>query len=255
MTGHQKACPSAIPGAATQSWRNPEPRERTRIKTSADLTRARHEIGRDHRQPDLRCQSRQHPANHARALFLALLVMASTAPASAAIIAEAPNPPPIWLPIPIRIDPTRETRPRVDSPPPVVDRRLFVKIGPKTRIDGTGFRVDGRTFRLAGVKLVERKRICMRPNGARWACGLRAMTSFAAMIRGRLVVCWPARADATTPESGALDAICEIDGRSLAERLVAEGWAEPIDPADPRLNPALQAARDAGRGIWSNGAE
>lgn len=175
-----------------------------------------------------------------------LLLLASVGIATAQSPPREPSPP-IWTNVPTRIDRSQETRERIE-PPPSPPRRV-VLAEPTRVIDSATLVVDGRTRRLRGLVAIPLDRLCVDLQGRRWTCGMRARGALVQAIEGRAVLCRPA----DTPDPP-LD--CDVAGRSLSERLVAEGWANLDD--EGRGEPALAAARASaerdGRGVWARAA-
>lgn len=182
--------------------------------------------------------------------LVSLIVGAVVATASA----EEPSPPataappPIWVPVPTRVDRDKDTRERLDPAPAAeIVSRTVVR---SARGDGPAtLRIDGRRHRLFGLADIEPGRICTTAEGFRWACGLRARAVLAALVGGRTLRCrMIGAAEAADP---VID--CLRGGRSLSERMLADGWAEldEAGAADPALVNARATAEREGRGLWS----
>lgn len=196
--------------------------------------------------------------------IVAGLVAAALTTSASAVAQGRTDPPPVWVPVPTRVDPDREARQRIDSAQKPVDDRDYVRVDAPTRmLDAISFVAEGRAYRLAGVRPADRARICRTETGARWACGLRATTALSGWIAGRLLACRvlgpvppadPVAGSSQPHRPTPVPARCELDRTSLAVRLVAEGWAEPLAADDPELAPALAAARRDRRGLWADHA-
>jgi endonuclease YncB( thermonuclease family) len=155
----------------------------------------------------------------------------------------------VWTPTVKRVDPGAEQRERIAVPNPPEDDRIFIEGGVRL-LGGPVFSAAGTTYRIAGIDLVERNRLCVTAAGVRWACGLRAYTTLAALLQSRLLVCRPAAAASApdTPDARPVD--CEAGGRSIARGLVEDGWALPT-AGDDRLAAAAATARAKGRGMFA----
>jgi endonuclease YncB( thermonuclease family) len=157
-------------------------------------------------------------------------------------------PPPIWVPVPFRVDRDKETRERLDPAPSAdVVARVLVR---GARGDGpAALRIDGRRHRLFGLAEIDPGRICTTTEGHRWACGLRARAALSGRVGGRVLLC----RDIETAEAADPVIDCLLQERSLSERMAADGWAELDDAgtADPVLAAARAAAERDGRGLWS----
>lgn len=260
MTGHQR---DGLHGSERDPLTAPAscPCRRDDTKASADRAALALNSGRTIGKPPEAVNARDHVVHAgfrgriAAAAGLVVAVLTTSAPALAQVRTD---PPPVWVPVPTRVDPDREARERIDSAQKPVDDRDYVRVDAPTRmLDAISFVAEGRAYRLAGVKPADRARICRTETGARWACGLRATTALSGWIAGRLVACRvlgpvPSAEPAASHRPTPVPARCELDRTSLAVRLVAEGWAEPVAADDPELGPALAAARKARRGLWAD---
>ncbi|MDK9697377.1 MAG: thermonuclease family protein [Siculibacillus sp.] len=165
---------------------------------------------------------------------------------------EAPRPPAptpsIWTTVPTRVDPAKETRERI-APAASAIPDPAVRVTGVRAADAVTLMIDGRRHRLAGLAAADPRRLCTAADGTRWACGRRAHAALSALVTGRALRCVfigdPAATDPVVD--------CRLDERTLSERMVAEGWAEPDadGPAGPALTAAFAEARRAGRGFWS----
>jgi endonuclease YncB( thermonuclease family) len=198
-----------------------------------------------------RRRSRLGPGGR-RVGYLAPLVLCAVVATASAEEASPPPaadaPPPIWVPVPTRIDRDKETRERL-APAPTADvvPRVLVR---NARGDGPAtLRIDGRRHRLFGLSEIDPGRICTTAEGRRWACGLRARAVLSALVAGRALLCHTIE----TAEGSDPVIDCRVQGGSLSERMVADGWAELDDAgaADPILAAARAAAGRDGLGLWS----
>jgi endonuclease YncB( thermonuclease family) len=130
------------------------------------------------------------------------------------------------------------------APPPAFET-VFRRI---TVLDATHFRVvrDNAplTIQFAGVDGPAFDAICTDGAGARWKCGARGRAEVARLIRSRSVGC----SDIVDTGDGTAAADCYVGPTSLSDWVVAEGWADPIDPYDQRFRPLADAARQARKG-------
>lgn len=135
-------------------------------------------------------------------------------------------------------------------PPPPAFEASFGRV---TVLDATRFKTvhEGahQTIRLAGLPEVAFSDTCAGTVG-RWNCGARARADLARLIGPRAVGCVGLRAD----EDGDTLADCWVGNRNLAAYMVARGWVEPLDPADPVLAPYAAAARSEHLGRFGDGA-
>lgn len=214
---------------------------------------------------DPRREAAGRPRARRRAALAAMLLSALAGPSAAGVRAAEPpgSGPPVWVPVPTRVERGADGRERLAAPEARPDDRIFLRIAPAgPHLGATVFVAEGRVWQLAGIRGVERSRICTAAGGARWACGLSAATALGRAISGRTVVCRErlgGEAVTVVPPGGreavsAAPVDCELDGGSLAERLVREGWAEPAPGAGPALLAAHAAARGGRRGIHADRA-
>jgi endonuclease YncB( thermonuclease family) len=194
-------------------------------------------------------------------IFVSTVVLSAGGGRSDPLPAPAPapaSPPPqettgpIWVPTPRRIDRAEQERQRVRIPAIATDSDAGLVTGRAGLPDLDGiFVVGGTRVRLEGLLLPDRGKVCVATSGARWACGLRAHGLLGVLVSGQQVACRPTDPLAVTePIRGMSD--CRARGRSVAERLVGEGW---VDVEAERIAPALVAlhARAVAekRGLWA----
>lgn len=153
-----------------------------------------------------------------------------------------------WTNGPVRIErgPGGDERPRIATDPgvAVTFRRPLLLAE-----DGL-LPTDSRPVRLDRVRLPPRDQLCGTAEGGRWSCGRRAATRLNALLAGRAALCGRA-ADA---DAAVIAGDCRVGGRSVAETLVEEGWAEPTAAADDAALQRLFArARQDRRGLWGDG--
>ena len=171
---------------------------------------------------------------------------AEDAPPARPAPAQTTSPPPIWVPNVVRIDRNAETRERIVDE--VETRRRFQVATPLALAEDGSFATTTERIRLAGIRLPDRKKMCETADGRRWSCGVRSHASVLATIAGKRIDCRPRTAEPTQP----LLVDCRLDGRPIAEGLVAAGWAD-IDEAtaDAGLKRAKARAVEEKRGLWA----
>lgn len=113
--------------------------------------------------------------------------------------------------------------------------------------DGDSLRVARQEVRLWGIDAPEFDQSCDR-EGRAWDCGRAARAALASRVEGRVVVCVPRDRDAYRRAVS----VCRVDGRSLNEWMVREGWAVDYRRYSGGAYAAAERqARKAGRGVWS----
>jgi endonuclease YncB( thermonuclease family) len=155
---------------------------------------------------------------------------------------------PLWTTEPTRVirRPAEPERERIE-----VDTGFEATFPKPLRIDADGFiETTGPRIRLARIVLPDRQVLCAGEAGFRWACGNRAYLRLNAVLGGRTAFCGSVK-DADKAE---LATDCRLRGRSIAEWMVAEGWASPAEAGDDVLRRMLERAKTGGLGLWGNGA-
>lgn len=114
-------------------------------------------------------------------------------------------------------------------------------------VDGDSLEIAGTRIRLWGIDAPEYGQTCERA-GKSWKCGAAAIRALRARVAGRRVVCEPLEID----KYGRAVSRCTVDGKSLNEWLVREGWALDYRRySHGAFADAQDSARAARRGIWS----
>ncbi len=169
------------------------------------------------------------------------LAVAQTPPPAA-----TPSQPLLWTQVPTRIDRSKDTLPRIETPAPPPG--FLVAGDGRTDIAGRLI-VDGRRYRIFGLDQLEPGRLCATPDGRRWACGGRARAHLSALVVGRTLRC----RHVGDPEAADPVVDCRASERSLTELMVEAGYGglNAEGAAVPALAKALEAARRARVGIWS----
>ncbi|MCE1238275.1 MAG: hypothetical protein LWW93_18140 [Hyphomicrobiales bacterium] len=154
----------------------------------------------------------------------------------------------LWTDRPTRVDRSRETRERLPARSEILDgaSRFALHVDEFPRIDGdASFLAEGRRWRIAHVELPKRSHLCPNAAGAVWACGLRAWATFGGLIADRTLLC----RNVGEPVFPAQPVECWIREKSVAETLLAGGWADPAADAPEDLIAARRRAARARRGL------
>jgi hypothetical protein len=101
--------------------------------------------------------------------------------------------------------------------------------------------------RVGCIDAPESDQVCLNGNRKRWTCGIEARDRLADHIGNRPIDCVPNGADAYDRTL----AICTIRGESLNAWMVQQGWALAFVRYSKEYVPDEEAARAAGRGLWS----
>lgn len=113
--------------------------------------------------------------------------------------------------------------------------------------DGDSLRVGRQEVRLWGIDAPEFHQTCER-DGRDWECGHAARSALASRVDGRVVECEVRDRDAYRRAVS----VCRIEGRSLNEWMVREGWALDYRRySNGAYASAERRARKDGRGIWA----
>lgn len=113
--------------------------------------------------------------------------------------------------------------------------------------DGDSLRVGRREVRLWGIDAPEFDQSCDR-DGRSWDCGRAARAALASRVDGRVIVCVARDRDAYRRAVS----VCRIEGRSLNEWMVRQGWAVDYRRYSGGAYAAAERqAAKARRGIWS----
>lgn len=123
--------------------------------------------------------------------------------------------------------------------PPLKPKRYYRVV---VRNGGT-IEASGVVITLGGITARKASAQCKDEKGRAWACGARARVALMRLIHGRAVTCQVPASD----KRKSLTARCTVGGSDLSTWMVAQGWAEPKDPA---LADAAAAARKQRIGIW-----
>lgn len=118
-------------------------------------------------------------------------------------------------------------------------------------IDGDTMDLRGQSIRLLGVYAPDISQICWDAAGQTWSCGRRAALALSEKIGDASVTCEGIRRDRDLR----LIAVCRAGGENLNAWLVAEGWALAYRNYSTAYVAAEEAAREAGKGLWSGAFE
>lgn len=114
-------------------------------------------------------------------------------------------------------------------------------------IDGDTLEVHGQRIRLHGIDAPESRQLCRRPGGAAWRCGQQAALALSDRIGRGTVSCAVKDRD----RYGRLVAVCSRDREDLNRWMVEQGWAVAYRSYSRDYVAVEDAARAAGRNLWS----
>jgi Staphylococcal nuclease homologue len=116
-------------------------------------------------------------------------------------------------------------------------------------VDGDTLEIGTTKIRLASIDAPESDQVCLDANRKRWTCGIEARDRLAAHIGNHPIDCEATGLDAY----GRTLAICTIGRESLNAWMVQQGWgwALAFVRYSKQYLPDEDAARSAGRGLWS----
>ena len=104
------------------------------------------------------------------------------------------------------------------------------------------------TVRLAGIVSPKLDQTCETSDQSH-PCGREARTALRNFIRSRTVICVLPR----ELRKEAVEALCTVSGRDVAEWLVEQGWAAAEDGSD--YADFMKNARHKKLGLWRDGAD
>jgi len=115
-------------------------------------------------------------------------------------------------------------------------------------IDGDTLEIHGQRIRLWGIDAPESNQLCRGADSLPYRCGAKAANALDAWLAGRPVACRPIARD----RYGRTVAACEVDGRDLAEWLVASGLAlDWPQYSAGKFDAPQRTAERAEKGIWA----
>jgi endonuclease YncB( thermonuclease family) len=114
-------------------------------------------------------------------------------------------------------------------------------------VDGDTLTIGNTKIRLASIDAPESDQICLDANRQKWTCGIEARDHLVALIKDKTIDCVATGADAY----GRTLAVCSVAGVNLNKWMVQQGWALAFTRYSKEYVPEEEAARAAGRGLWS----
>lgn len=148
---------------------------------------------------------------------------------------------PVWTDRPVRIDRRKQTYERLSVA--AIPTPLRIRVTSRAAVFDSGtFAEGGRVYVLTDIVPVEPDRVCRGPSGTIAICGQQARIALRRHIANRTLHCLE-----DFHGGRAFFVTCKLDGKDLAETLVAAGagWA-----ATPRLHAAEEKAMQQKLGIW-----
>jgi endonuclease YncB( thermonuclease family) len=114
-------------------------------------------------------------------------------------------------------------------------------------VDGDTLEIGTTKIRLASIDAPESDQVCLNANRERWTCGIEARDRLAVHIGSHPIDCAPAGFDTY----GRTLATCTLAGENLNAWMVRQGWALAFVRYSKEYASDEEAARSAGRGLWS----
>jgi len=114
-------------------------------------------------------------------------------------------------------------------------------------VDGDTVEIDGKKIRLDGIDAPETDQVCLDVKGERWACGIAARDHLNQKAGGKV---WTCHVHGTDRYRRSL-AVCEADGLSINQWIVANGWALSFVRYSHRYDADEQTARKRNTGLWA----
>ena len=114
-------------------------------------------------------------------------------------------------------------------------------------VDGDTLEVGTTKIRLASIDAPETDQVCLDVKQQRWTCGIEARDRLAAHLGNRSIDCVSTGTDAYKRTL----AVCTVAGEDLNRWMVQQGWALAFVRYSKDRLPDEEAARAAGRGLWS----
>jgi len=187
---------------------------------------------------------------HFRLPFLALLMI------GIAGAAAAQSGGPLWSDTPKRVgkpDPSLERLPARPAEQPkakLEDYPLRLdRTAPSRVIDSVTFIQLGKKYRLAGLDPVAVAKTCRKPDGQRWACGLRSRVALGQLLRGSKQVRCAQRGE----HDGFIVVECLRGDKDIGASLAAGGNALAPEGEGPYRDEE-EAARLKKVGVWADDA-
>jgi endonuclease YncB( thermonuclease family) len=134
--------------------------------------------------------------------------------------------------------PASEATPLINMPPIVIEEPMVGQNGSIT--------AKGQVLFLYGIKQIDSKKVCTKPSGEKWACGLYSYATLRNSIAHNKIVCEP-----KAPLTNGLAATCRMGPTNVATILLREGLAEVESGInDQELADAQAFAKVRKLGIW-----
>ncbi len=115
----------------------------------------------------------------------------------------------LWTTSPVRVDPRHQNYERIPTPPDPYPLKIYAD--QRLRVASNNrFTFKGQEFRLAGVEDIDRNRVCVGPDGRRYACGLNAFKALENRLRGKYLEC-----RVLEEGSGVPSVECRINGQDV----------------------------------------
>ena len=122
--------------------------------------------------------------------------------------------------------------------------------GQASVIDGDTIEIHGQRIRLFGIDAVESRQRCSR-GGKQWNCGKDSAFALADRIGRSAIDCRGVERD----RYDRLVAVCFKGSEDLNRWMVEQGWAVAYRRYSMDYVKAEEAAKAAGRGLWSGSFE
>jgi endonuclease YncB( thermonuclease family) len=123
---------------------------------------------------------------------------------------------------------------------------IETETGNAVAVDGDSLKLGGSNIRLHAIDAPEYKQDCHEPDGAPWPCGREAHRLLRSLVQSKQATCRPVDTD----KYGRTVAECSVDGRSLNEEMVRQGFAVAYIHHGRKHERLEAEAREAKRGIW-----
>lgn len=113
-------------------------------------------------------------------------------------------------------------------------------------IDGDSLRRGGKEIRLYGIDAPEYRQTCGDAMNRPYPCGREAASALRGLVEGRQVSCRTIETDRYLRDVS----LCEVDGGSLNEAMVRDGWATAYLRHSMDFVAIEAEARADRKGIW-----
>lgn len=118
-------------------------------------------------------------------------------------------------------------------------------------IDGDTIEIEGTSFRLSGIDAPELGQPCVNKEGTGFDCGVVARRGLEAIVAGHEVSC---KAE-TIDRYNRPVALCQVDGRDIAEAMIISGLAIPYLDYSTAYQTQGELAEANKIGIWNTSFE